>query len=33
MLINIHIDIKISPENVAEEFSKKYSKKLQLQYM
>lgn len=33
MLLNIHRDIKIIPEEVIEEFSKKHTRKLQLQYM
>ena len=33
MLLNIHRDIKITPEEVIEEFCKKDTIKLQLQYM
>ena len=33
MLLNIHKDIKITPEEVVEEFSKKHTIKLQLQYI
>lgn len=33
MLLNNHRDIKITPEEVIEEFSKKHSRKLELQYM
>ncbi|KAF0725686.1 52 kDa repressor of the inhibitor of the protein kinase-like [Aphis craccivora] len=33
MLFNIHRDIKITPDEVIEEFSKKHTRKLQLQYM
>ncbi|KAF0725684.1 52 kDa repressor of the inhibitor of the protein kinase-like [Aphis craccivora] len=33
MLLNIHRDIKITPDEVIEEFSKKHTRKLQLQYM
>ncbi|KAF0752713.1 52 kDa repressor of the inhibitor of the protein kinase-like, partial [Aphis craccivora] len=33
MLLNIHRDIKITPDEVIEEFSKKHTRKLQLQYI